>query len=297
MISILIPAYNFDVRRLVEVLYHQVSGQGVKYEIIVIEDGSVFFVNENQSIRQFPCCRHVILESNIGRAAIRNKLADEAQYNQLLFLDCDSMVAHPDFISRYLAFCRDEFIVLGGRIYDLQNKDPRYSLIRKYGVARERNDLKNEERHRKYPMFTTPNFLIPKSIFNRIRFDEKIEGYGHEDTLFGIKLKALGVEYLFIDNPVVHIGLEENLVFLAKTRKAVSNLYQLYMNDHQALAGESALLAFFLRLKQWRLVGLSAFIYKIFSVFLEKLLCLKNPSLLLYDVYKLGWLCTIAKKK
>jgi glycosyltransferase involved in cell wall biosynthesis len=297
MLSILIPVYNFDVRRLVEVLYHQVSEQGVQYEIIVIEDGSVKYTDENQSITRFPGCSHVVLESNIGRAAIRNKLADVARYNHLLFLDCDSMVSHPDFISRYLAFCHEEVVVLGGRIYDPQNTDPRYSLIRKYGVARERNDLNNEERRRKHPMFTTPNFLIPGKIFNQVRFDEKIEGYGHEDTLFGIKLKALGVEYLFIDNPVVHIGLEENTVFLAKTRKAVSNLYQLYTHGHTMLAEESALLAFYLRLRRWRLVGFTAFFYRIFSGFLGKLLCLKNPSLLLYDIYKLGWLCTIAAKK
>jgi glycosyltransferase involved in cell wall biosynthesis len=297
MLSILIPAYNFDVRRLVEVLYHQVSEQGVPYEIIVIEDGSIAFVNDNHSIERFPGCRHLVLESNIGRAAIRNKLADEAAYNHLLFLDCDSMVSHHEFIARYLAFCHDEQIVLGGRIYDSQNADPAYSLIRKYGVSRERNDLRNEERRRKHPMFTTPNFLISKTIFNKVRFDENIDGYGHEDTLFGIKLKALGIEYLFIDNPVVHIGLEENSVFLAKTRKAVSNLYQLYIQGHELLAKESALLLYYLGLKRWRLVGVAAFLYHIFSKLLEHLLCLKNPSLLLYDVYKLGWLCSIASKK
>lgn len=297
MLSILIPAYNFDIRRLVEVLYHQVSEQGIQYEIIVIEDGSVSFVAENHSIEDFSGCRHLVLESNIGRAAIRNKLADEAQFNHLLFLDCDSMVSHPDFISRYLAFCHDEVIVLGGRIYDPQNTDPRYSLIRKYGVSRERNDLQNLERRRKHPMFTTPNFLIPKRLFNLVRFDEDIDGYGHEDTLFGIKLKELGIDYLFIDNPVVHIGLEENIVFLAKTRKAVSNLFQLYLQGHETLARESALLQYYMGLKRWRLLVITALFHRIFSPWIEKLLCFRNPSLILYDAYKLGWLCSVAVKK
>jgi len=297
MLSILIPAFNFNVRRLVEELYHQASEQGVNFEIIVIEDGSVAFVKENECIIRFPGCRHIILESNIGRAAIRNKLADEARFGHLLFLDCDSMVSHPDFVARYLSFCNEDTVVLGGRIYETKNADPRFSLIRKYGVSRERNDLKNEERRRKHPMFTTPNFLISYSIFNKIRFDEKVEGYGHEDTLFGIRLKELGVNYHFIDNPVVHIGLEENVVFIGKTRKAVENLYQLYVDKVPMLANESALLQCYLCLKRLKLVAITALLFYIFSGIFVYLLCTKNPSLLIYDVYKLGYLCSIASKK
>lgn len=298
MLSILIPTYNYNIVDLVKKLHAQASDTGIKFEIVVMEDGSKSFVEENTAVVGLPFCRYIVLEDNVGRAVIRNKLASEARCSHLLFLDCDADIVHPDFVSRYVAFCHEKSVVLGGRIYDEKNKDPRYSLIKKYGTQRERNNLLNEKARLKHPMFTTPNFLIPADTFKQVKFNEIVEGYGHEDTIFGLELKKRNIPYYFIDNPVVHVGIEENKIFLDKTRKAIANLYDIYIGgQYPEITKESKLLHYFLLMKKWRLTGFIAFKYKINHKIFEQLLYCKNPSLLLFDLYKLFYLCALSKKK
>ena len=70
----------------------------------------------------------------------------------------------------------------------------------------------------------TNNFLIRKQAFLSIRLNERIVGYGHEDTLFGIRLKENSVIVKHINNPVVHIGLEDFDEYFEKTLEGLKNL-------------------------------------------------------------------------
>ena len=298
MISILIPAYNYNITNLVSDLYQQAVETYIDFEIIVMEDGSKLYVEENRKVNEFKFCRQIVLDENIGRSAIRNKLADEAKYDHLLFLDCDAKLNSIHFVEKYISFCREECIVLGGRIYDEEYTDPRFSLIIKYGKNRERNDNRNLKHRQKNPMFTTPNFLISKSIFNKIRFDETIKGYGHEDTIFGIKLHQMQINFIFIDNPVVHIGLENNEIFILKTENAIRNLLNLYQSGkYPSLINESKLLHHFQIFKKLHITGILAFKYKLLHRILQRQLCSSNPSLFLFDIYKLLFLCKTSFNK
>jgi glycosyltransferase involved in cell wall biosynthesis len=298
MLSILIPAYNYNITKLVSDLQRQASGQYIDFEIIVMEDGSNLHVEENSLISKLDNCKHIILSKNIGRSAIRNKLADEAKYEHLLFLDCDAAIPTAHFIEKYVSFCKEECVVLGGRIYDENNDDPQFSLIIKYGKTREQNDVRSLKNRQLNPMFTTPNFLISKSIFNKIRFDEMIKGYGHEDTVFGIKLHQLSINFSFIDNPVIHIGLENNKTFIRKTENAISNLFQLYQSgQYQTLENESKLLHNFVMLKKIHLTNILALKYCLLHRFIERQLCTSNPSMFLFDLFKILFLCKISLTK
>ena len=298
MISILIPSYNYDITCLVADLYQQAVDSYVDFEIIVMEDGSKLYVEENKKVNEIKFCRQIVLDENIGRSAIRNKLADEAKYDHLLFLDCDAKVSSTYFVEKYISFCKEECIVLGGRIYDNENTDPQYSLIIKYGINRERNDISNLKSRQKNPMFTTPNFLISKSIFNKIRFDETIKGYGHEDTIFGIKLHQMQINFIFIDNPVIHIGLEKNEIFILKTENAIKNLFDLYQSGkYPSLTNESKLLHHYLIFKKLHITGILAFKYRLLHRILQRQLCSSNPSLFLFDIYKLLFLCKTSFNK
>lgn len=295
MLSILIPVFNFNIVKLATELHKQAADQLIDFEIIVMEDGSKNFIQENKAITALSNIKHIILDKNIGRSAIRNKLADVAAYDYLLFLDCDAKIYSSKFISKYLAFCQDEVVVLGGRIYDENNNDPKFSLIKKYGLKREQNDIENLSTRDKFPMFTTPNFLISKSIFNKIRFDESIKGYGHEDTIFGIMLHEMQIEFTFIDNPVIHIGLENNPVFIQKTEEAIKNLYNLYiLNKYPLLEKESKLLSSFILIKKLKLTKALALTYNLCKNPIRLLLCTSNPSLKLFDLYKLLYICKIS---
>ena len=52
MISILIPERNYDCRQLVRDLVELCATAAVKYEIIVMDDNSNLFVEENRQINQ-----------------------------------------------------------------------------------------------------------------------------------------------------------------------------------------------------------------------------------------------------
>ncbi len=294
MLSILIPTYNYDITKLVTELHRQAIEQFIDFEIIVMEDGSKEFIAENKEINNFIFCNHIILKHNIGRSAIRNKLADEAKYEHLLFMDCDAEVNSNQFIERYLAFCHEECVVIGGTAYDPEETNPDYSLRLKYGKEREARNAAERGKTN----FATFNFLISKNIFNRVRFDETIRGYGHEDMLFGHQLHQLGYEFIQIDNPLIHKGLDSNQVFIKKTEEATKNLFLLYKTDrYPFLPQESKLLATFLKLNQWGLSKLLAFKFDVIKRVLNRQLCKPNPSLILYDLYKILYLCKTSHAK
>ncbi len=51
MLSILIPVYNYDVRKLVYDLHRQVTGAAVSFEMILLDDGSQqTFIDMNRQL-------------------------------------------------------------------------------------------------------------------------------------------------------------------------------------------------------------------------------------------------------
>lgn len=288
MLSILIPAYNYNIVALTQSLHQQALEQLIDFELIVMEDGSTRFLNENRAIEKLENCRYIISEKNIGRSAIRNKLADEAKYEHLLFMDGDAEVHTTNYIEKYLAFCHEDSIVIGGTAYDPNEHNPRYSLRLKYGRKREARTAPERDKSN----FATFNFLISKKIFDRVRFDENIDGYGHEDMLFGHQLHQLGYEFVQIENPLIHKGLDDNRTFIRKTEESARNLYLLYKTGkYPYLNRESKLLNTYIQIDSYRLTRLFSFIYTFTSSVIQKCLCSKNPSLRLYDFYKLICMC------
>jgi glycosyltransferase involved in cell wall biosynthesis len=291
MLSILIPVYNYDVKALVNELHQQAVVADIPFEIIVLEDGPTPLSNANSSISQLNGCTHIVLPQNVGRSAARNQLADKAIYDHLLFMDCDAEVVSSQFVSRYLPFCKDEVIVIGGTAYDIKENRPEFSLRLKYGRLRE----SREARVRGKNNFATFNFLISKSIFDRVRFDESIKGYGHEDMLFGHALHQLGHEFIHIDNQLIHKGLDTNEVYLSKTEEATRNLFILYKTGkYPFLSEESQLLSMYLKLNI--LSKIFSFTFALIQPIFKKQLCSKNPSLRVYDIYKLLYLFKIANQ-
>ncbi len=84
MLSILIPVYNFDIRKLVVDLHFCCTSENIKFEIICFDDGSERAFKEiNAELKHLSNCTYTELPQNIGRSAIRNKLAQNANYLNL----------------------------------------------------------------------------------------------------------------------------------------------------------------------------------------------------------------------
>ncbi len=287
MLSILIPAYNYNVFDFVNKLHIQCKNHNIIFEIIVIEDSSTE-TYQNKKLQEFDNVCYYILEKNIGRAKIRNLLAEKSKYDNLLFIDCDSDI-YNDYIEKYLSFIKKNNnykIVYGGREYTKELTDKKYLLHWKYGTQIE---AKSVEQRKKEPnkSFMTNNFLIKKEIFNKIKFNEKITGYGHEDTLFGIELLKNNIKIIHINNPVIHIGLDNNNAFLEKTLIGIRNLKFIYKTyPHKDLLLKNIKLLRYYK-KYYFLKPFLLIYYSFFSQKIIKNLKSSNPSLKRYSLFKL----------
>lgn len=285
MISILIANFNLDIRQLVGDLHSQAGGLGVEVEIVVAEDGSERFVQENSEITRLQGVRHIVSPQNRGRATTRNALAREAKHRYLLFLDADSEVIDESFLSRYLAILSENCVINGGIRYRKSDEKPEYSLRLRYG--HEREEATAIERQKQSLSFTTFNLLIDGKIFQKIEFDETISSYGYEDLVFGYELKRSGYPIQHIDNPLYHTGLDTNPVFLQKTETAIQNLKYVYRR-YPEVARYSRILGVYRNIEKYRLDTIIRPILKILKPLFKKNLLSEQPSLRIFDLYKLG---------
>ena len=292
MLSICIPIYNYDVARLVRDLHLQAEATGYPFEILLMDDASEEEFREKNQAIDLNTVRYIQLDENIGRAKIRNRLAGEAKFPCLLFTDCDSAVASSLYIENYTHFFDSLTVCCGGRIYE--NKKPSDSsyLRWKYGIERE---CASAEERRKNPNagFQTNNFLIHKSIFEEIKFNEDLDGYGHEDTLFGLELLGQGIIIQHIDNPLIHLGLESASDFLKKTENGIANLHTVELvlrEKYPEYINHSRLTRNKLLLQKYHLSGLASKLFKRLRQPMKNNLLSQSPSLLIFDLYRLGLL-------
>ncbi|MGB5419653.1 glycosyltransferase family 2 protein [Algibacter sp.] len=238
-LSICIPVHNFNCIESVKALCEQIENLTTKAEIIVIDDASSIALNELENFDN-PNYSFEKLSKNLGRAKIRNLLGKKAKFSHLLFIDGDSGIPE-NFLKTYIETIKKhpEAVICGGRLHKLianSKKCLRYH----YGVKYE--DSKALDRQKEpYNGFMTNNFIVTKNILVRIPFNETINTYGHEDTFFGFELETNGISIIHIDNPVTHLELESNNIFIKKTKQAIENLVFL-KNQYPSFNSHSTLL-------------------------------------------------------
>ncbi len=298
MISILIPVYNIDCTPLIANLHPQLIRQQVPFEIICIDDASSQFVSENKKITEkYADIQFIVLKNNIGRSRIRNLLASKAKYPWILFLDADTLPVSKHFISTYMKHSKTavEKVIAGGLAYRPEDHNSNNSLRYKYGLSRESHTAPERTKN-PYRSLLFSNTLIQKSVFNEVHFNESITQYGHEDSLFSAELRKKNIVVKHIDNPVYHTGIENNIIFLDKTKNGIENLRNLFLQG-LIKSEDNKLLKNFVRLKKNGLLAVFTFFYRLFNPILEKNLVSGKPSLFLFDLYKLGYLCRLSQKK
>ncbi|MDH7444980.1 glycosyltransferase family 2 protein [Aquimarina sp. 2201CG14-23] len=287
MLSILIPVYNYKVIPLVEEIHTQVSSCNITFEIIVFDDGSHQYLEENLSINSISSSRFKKLSKNVGRSVIRNALAAEAKYEFLLFLDADIEPVSELFIKKYLdSINSDTEIISGGLLYK-NTKPTKEQILRwKYGHLKE--SVPVEKRKKKpYLSFLSSNFLIRKSIFDKNRFNEEILNLACEDTIFALDAKSKKIRIEHIDNPVFHLGLETSSVFLKKSLDSVEVRRSL-IHKNLLKPKDTRITHLAHIVKKIRLQGLIIIIHTLTKKIFVKNLISNNPSLLIFDLFRLG---------
>jgi hypothetical protein len=292
MLSILIPIYNYNVFPLVLELHKQCLESKIDFEILCQDDSSNQFLNENQKINSLENCDFSRNNSNFGRGKNINFLAEKAKFEWLIIMDCDTFPTKNDFIRNYISQINDgEKTVYGGIEYkkDKPNNDQLLRWI--YGNARESLSVEKRNTNPNGNALTS-NILIKKNIFISNKFDEKITKYGYEDLVFLSDLKKKEILVKHIDNPTYHLGLETSKQFLDKTKIAIENL-KLITRTIALEHSESKILRIYGFLKRFYLVDFFAFLFKKTERKIEQNLVSQKPSLLLFDLYKLGYFCSL----
>lgn len=292
-LSILIPAYNWDCSQLIKDLHFQGLVLGIPYEIIVADDCSD---NRNTveinhlTAKVHENCRYIGLARNIGRAAIRNLLADNAKYDKLLFLDCDASVRDKFFLKNYCNVARKAQVVCGGVIHSNTIPEPGVELRWCYEKSADMSRSAMFRNQEPYSKFTSFSFMIDRDVFMKTRFDESYIEYGYEDVQFGLELKKKGISILHIDNPLIHLGLEKSPVFLAKTKQAILNAYE---HSEGIGSGGARLIAHFNRVKRLKVRWFFRLVWAFTNKSMERNLLSSKPSLRLFSLYKLSYICLL----
>jgi glycosyltransferase involved in cell wall biosynthesis len=295
-ISLLIPVYDYDIVALVHSMKSALGKVPEFCEILIGDDGSSVEFRKKYRSLEGDSVKVISSKKNIGRASIRNKLALEAKGDFLLFIDADVMLpgTAEAYILKWLPMISVSRVICGGKLYhDSPPGDPDNLLRWKYGKKKEQ--LKATERN-KHPhaSFSTFNVLIDKSVFSKIRFNEELKQYGHEDTLMGYQLKKAGIDILHIDNGLIHEGLESNKEFLIKTKLGIENLSKLFDNvtDKKTFSKTVKILRIYNRFKFFRLTRILAGIFIKYRERMEIRLDSSDISLRLFSFYKICMFCT-----
>lgn len=245
------------------------------------------FRHLNRSLQSIPGVRYEALPQNVGRSAIRNRLAEMASFPYLLFMDCDSAVVRPDYMEQYAAFCHPDAVVCGGRVYAPDPPENAAFLLHwKVGKAREEWPA-TRRAAQPWHGFMTNNFLIPKEILLPIGFDERLREYGHEDTLFGMELERRQIPVLHLDNPLEHIGLECAEVFLQKSEQAVQNLRRL---REMGITVPTRLVKISSTVERAGMRRLVLFLLRLLEAHFYRNLLSERPVLAYLDALKLYWM-------
>lgn len=289
LLSVLIPTYNYDCSLLVRSLSGQADRSGVEYEIIVGDDGTVRtdVLSANRAINSLPHCRYEERGINEGRSRIRNWLVSQAKGDYLLMIDSDAKVVDEHFLERYLEAVSPHTVICGGIIHPEVLPSSSVSLRYRYEKRMEPSFTAARRNLHPYDSLRTFNFLLPKEVAMSVPFNEKICGYGYEDTLLGAELQRRGVRIVHIDNPLMNTDLEENAVFLVKTEESMRTLFAM----RQEMDRCSRLLRHFGRIQRLHLDSVVALQFRIFKPILHCQLMSKKPSVRLLQLYKLGYYC------
>lgn len=278
---------------LVENLHKQASRLDIKFEINVYDDGSPQPELQNEIINEFTNTTYKKLENNIGRTAIRSLMAEEAKYSWLLFLDADVLPENSNFLKKYLDALNNNNVdvIAGGVVYEEKKPEKEKMLRWKYGHLREAKSV--AVRQKDPHTIVSPSLCIKKSVF--LNANTQIKNSYGLDNFFSNQLKKMDATVLHIENPVIHLGLEENNIFLNKALKAVETTVDL---EQKGLMDTDMrpLQKSYLKLKKLHLHHVFSFFISKFQKRMEQNFNSKNPNLFWFDLYRLNHYIQLKKK-
>ena len=132
--------------------------------------------------------------------------------------------------------------------------------------------------------------LIQKQLFLELNYTENEKFYGM-DIYFAYQLFSKKITPLHIENAIYHVGLESNDMFFEKSLQSVVSRKR-FLVDKVDIEKLNPLLAHYKKIKKYRLIFITRFLFKISEQFLKRNILSKNPNLFYFDLYRLGYICS-----
>ena len=291
-LSVLIPTYNHVCLALVKQLLPLLEAAAVDYEVVVSDDGSTDkdSITGNQAISLLPRCRYIVRQENVGRAAIRNFLVQEAKYAFVLFIDSDMTVLNDQLIRRYLDSSCDT-VIDGGVAIHGDEEALKGNLRYRYEKAEEARHTAPERQKTPYQHLHTANLFVRRDLMLANPFDERFRHYGYEDVLLGKKFHQQHIAIEHIDNPLGFCTFETNAAFVAKTEEGLRTLYEF----REDLRGYSRLLTFVSNIHIPAVKTTIRLWHRMFGALERRNLCGSHPNITIFKLYRLGYfICSYA---
>ncbi|MGB0789157.1 MAG: glycosyltransferase [Marinirhabdus sp.] len=282
MLSILIPTYNYNIVPLVKRLHAEALLLAVPFEIIARDDASSKSIVENESISTLVNVSFKKNGTNLGHNATRDRLANEANFGTLLFLDTDVMPAGGNFIKKYLDNAQAD-VVCGGITYKGVTPKSDEMLRYTYGVKSEQQPAAARAKRPYFIMMG--NLRVKKNMF--LKINTRLDNSYGSDVLLSFHLKKENASVVHINNPVNHFGLEPSQRFLEKSLQAVNHLVE--MERQNLLPNNFTKLQRGYRMfKKLGLLGPTYWFIKKRGVKMVKNLLGRSPNVRCFNLYRLG---------
>ena len=206
-------------------------------------------------------------------------------------MDGDSIVINSHYIKNYINNLKEYDVIYGGRLHP-ENYPSNQQILRwKYGKFIE-DKLAKDRLKKPYKCLLFNNTIIKKECFNKVKFDTEITLYGHDDTQLSYQLSLIPSKIHRIDNQIKHGDMDSNEVYINKTKNSIKSLLVLYASkkiDYRYVS----LLKLYVFLKTTKLHLIALLFYKIFKNTMTKNLVSNNPSLIVFNLFRISYMCSL----
>jgi glycosyltransferase involved in cell wall biosynthesis len=240
-LSVLIPFLRDDPSVLLGRLDTEAQALDGQAELVVLDDGTgdpeLTRRLSRQILEMRLPVRLITLSVNEGRAAGRNRLAQAARGQSLLFLDSDMRPDQAGFLRTWidLATHQQPAVAFGGFSLLQAPADACYAVHR--SIAAKSECLPSEQRRMQPEKYVyTSNLLVRRDVFQAETFDSGFSGWGWEDVEWAMRVSSR-FPVVHIDNPATHMGLDTVETLAGKYEQSAANFGRMASRHPQIVAG------------------------------------------------------------
>jgi len=226
-ISVLMPFLRDDPTALLSLLDREAAPLAGSVEIVVLDDGTVDAALTGRLRAQIDGLalpvRLITLSTNEGRSKGRNRLAQAARGDFLLFLDSDMRPDDDRFLQTWATLARTDrpAVVFGGFSLLQAPTDVRFAVHRAMATRSECLDAAARSFAPEKYVYTS-NLLVRRDVFDQEAFDPAFTGWGWEDVEWAMRVSRRH-PIRHIDNPATHMGLDTVQALAGKYEQSAAN--------------------------------------------------------------------------